>query len=278
MGTTEQRRGVARTADRALQVLLAFQRRPEWGVSELGRELGLDKAVTHRLLATLAARGFVLADPETRRYRLGAVIGVLSRAAERGGALEATGRPLLTALADELGESAILNVPHGASYRCAQAVDAAGPVRYSATVGEMIPAHGGAAGHAIFAFYPEEDVRPLLEADQLEKFTDQTIVDPDTLIQMYARVRSEGISITRGEYDANVTSVAAPCIAAGQVIGSIVVIGPHDRMAGKVEKAAVRVRAAADRLGRILDGADLASAGSQDGEASRTPTPDVARP
>ena len=62
---------VLQTADRALQVLLAFRSRPEWGVSELARELGLDKSVTQRLLSTLARRGFVLADPESRRYRLG---------------------------------------------------------------------------------------------------------------------------------------------------------------------------------------------------------------
>lgn len=246
-------RGPARTADRALRVLLAFRQRPEWGVSDLARALGLDKANIHRLLTTLAGRGFVLADPDTRRYRLGPAIAVLARAAERGGALEAAARPYLAELAHDLDESAILNVPHGAAYRCTLAVDAAGPVRYSATVGETIPLHGGAAGHAIFAFYPAETVRHLLDG-ALPKFNDRTVVDVDDLFTRYARVRADGVAISHGEYDPNVTSVAAPLFAAGQVVGSLVVIGPQDRMSAKVDTVVDRVRAAAERLSRLLDG------------------------
>ncbi|MEW2353106.1 IclR family transcriptional regulator [Spirillospora sp. NPDC029432] len=250
----EPGRGTAKTLDRGLLVLLAFRRRSEWGVSELARELELDKAVTHRLLTTLAHRGFVLADPQTRRYRLGATIGVLARSAERGGSLEAAARPLLTALAQELGESAILNVPHGAAYRTALAIDADGPMRYSATVGETIPAHGGAAGHAIFAFYPDEEARRLLGAGPLERFSDETIVDPAELFALYARIRAERVAVSHGEYDLNVTSVAAPVFAAGQVIGSLVVIGPHQSVTEKIDSTVSRVRGAAETLSRLLDG------------------------
>lgn len=241
------------TADRALQVLLAFHDRPEWGVTELSRALDLDKSVTQRLLATLAGRGFVISDPVSRRYRLGAAVSVLARAAERGGSVEAAARPLLSELVRETGESAIFNVPHAAFYRCAAAVDADGPVRYSATVGETIPAHGGAAGHAIFAFYPEEETRRLFGAG-LDRFSEQTITDVERLFRLYAGVRDNGVAISHGEFDANVSSVAAPCFAFGEVVGSIVVIGPQERMSGKLDRAAVLVKEAAGRLGSVLAG------------------------
>lgn len=256
---SEQRNGGAKTADRALSVLLAFGERTEWGVTELSRQLGFDKAVTHRLLTTLSRRGFLLPDPQTRRYRLGAAVGVLARAAERGGTVEAAAKPVLEALAHDLGESAILNIPHGAGYRCAAAVDAAGPMGYSATVGEIIPANAGAAGHAIFAFYPEEEARSLFKVGPLPRFDEATITDPDRLFELYATVRAEGIAITHGEYDPSVTSVAAPVFAAGQVIGSLVGIGPYNRMVQKVDTAAARVRAAADQLTATLDGRPTAS-------------------
>jgi DNA-binding IclR family transcriptional regulator len=247
-------RGPARTADRALRVLLAFQRRPEWGVSDLARELGLDKAGVHRLLTTLAGRGFVLADPHSRRYRLGPAIAVLARTAERGGGLETAARPLLAELVDEFGESSVLNVPHGAHYRCVLAVDSTGPVRYSATVGETIPGHGGAAGHAIFAFYPEDQIDQLLGEGPLERFNDRTIGSLAELTDRYTRVRAEGIAVSHGEFDANVTSVAAPVFAAGDIVGSLVVIGPQDRMSGKVDRVVDRVRAAGAALTRLLGG------------------------
>ncbi|MFC5824124.1 IclR family transcriptional regulator [Nonomuraea insulae] len=241
------------TADRALQVLLAFRDRPDWGVTELSRALGLDKSITQRLLVTLVGRGFVTADPASRRYRLGPAVSVLARAAERGGSLEAAARPVLAELARQAGESAILNVPHGAFYRCAVAVDADGPVRYSATVGETIPAHGGAAGHAIFAFYPEAEVRRLL-AGRLARFNEHTVTDLDRLLRRYAEIRDEGVAITHGEFDANVTSVAAPCYALGEVVGSVVVIGTQERMEDRLDSVVELVREAARRLGSILGG------------------------
>jgi DNA-binding IclR family transcriptional regulator len=247
-------RGPARPADRAVRGLLAFARRPGWGVRDLARELGQYTAVLHRVLTSLAGRGFVLADPHSRRYRLGPAIAVLARTAERGGGLETAARPLLAELVDEFGESSVLNVPHGAHYRCVLAVDSTGPVRYSATVGETIPGHGGAAGHAIFAFYPEDQIDQLFGAGPLERFNDRTIVSPDQLTDRYTRVRAEGIAVSHGEFDANVTSVAAPVFAAGDIVGSLVVIGPQDRMSGQVDRVADRVRAAGAALTRLLDG------------------------
>jgi DNA-binding IclR family transcriptional regulator len=121
-------------------------------------------------------------------------------------------------------------------------------------VGETIPGHGGAAGHAIFAFYPKDQIDQLLGEGPLERFNDHTVVSLDELTDRYATVRAEGIAVSHGEFDANVTSVAAPVFAAGEVVGSLVVIGPQDRMSGKVERVADRVRAAGATLSRMLSG------------------------
>jgi len=65
-------RGVLRSVTNALSVLEAFSvERPEQGVTELAHALGLGKSTVHRLLASLAARGYVRRNPETERYSLG---------------------------------------------------------------------------------------------------------------------------------------------------------------------------------------------------------------
>lgn len=240
------------TADRALRVLLAFRDRPDWGVTELAEALQLDKSVTHRLLATLAVRGFVVADPDSRRYRLGPTVGVLARAAERGGALEASARPLLADAAKEAGESALLAVPQGFGYRCAVAVDADGPIRYTAIVGDVLPGHGGASGHAIFAFYPEDEIRGLCGSPTLPRFTDTTVTRLDSLLELYAKVRQDGASVSWGEYDESVSGVAAPVFAASAVVGSLTLIGPAERMSGKIDQCVHLVREAAATLSTSL--------------------------
>ncbi|TDE85652.1 IclR family transcriptional regulator [Deinococcus sp. S9] len=67
------------TIERAGQVLALFTaERPEWGVSEVARELDLGKTRTHALLSSLAHVG-LLHRMQTGRYRLGFRVLALSR-------------------------------------------------------------------------------------------------------------------------------------------------------------------------------------------------------
>ncbi|WP_223838977.1 IclR family transcriptional regulator [Saccharopolyspora pogona] len=241
------------TADRALQVLLSFSdQRPEWGVSELARELGLDKSVTQRLLATLANRGFVLADPETRRYRLGPAVSQLSRVAERSGALSLIARPVLAMLARETGESAVLNVAHGGSYRTVAAVDARGPLSYSAIVGHVMPGHAGCSAHALFAGQPVEEVRELFGPEPLTRYTPNTPTTYAELAQRWQEVRDTGVSISDGEFDANAGAVAVPLLLSGATVASLTLIGPAERVISRIDDLIAPLRAAGTDLSNRL--------------------------
>lgn len=245
--------GLLQTADRALQVLLSFSdQRPEWGVSELARELGLDKSVAQRLLATLANRGFVLADPETRRYRLGPAVSQLSRVAERSGALSLIARPVLAMLARETGESAVLNVAHGGSYRTVAAVDARGPLSYSAIVGHVMPGHAGCSGHALFAGQPVEEVRELFGPEPLTRYTPNTPTTYAELAQRWLEVRDTGVSVSDGEFDANVGAIAVPLLLSGATVASMTLIGPAERVISRIDDLTAPLRAAGTDLSNRL--------------------------
>ncbi|WP_425827969.1 IclR family transcriptional regulator [Streptomyces fractus] len=239
--------GVLQGADRALLVLLSFtERRPEWGVSEMARRHGWDKAVAQRLLTTLASRSFLTCDTTTRRYRLGPAVSRLARAGEHSGVLPSLVRPILAGLLRETGESVVLNVPQGAGYRCAAAVDGTGPVRYTAIIGAVMPGHAGASGHAIFAHYPEAELRRLFGATPLQRFNGHTVTDLDTLLALYADVRAQGHSVSHGEYDEAVAAVAAPVFQAGTVAASLTVIGPAHRITRATDRITELVKAGAE--------------------------------
>ncbi|GAA0502700.1 IclR family transcriptional regulator [Saccharopolyspora subtropica] len=252
--------GLLQTADRALLVLLSFtDQRPEWGVSELARELGWDKSVVQRLLATLAGRGFVLAVPETRRYRLGPTVSQLARVAERSGALSLLARPVLAKLARETGESAVLNVAHGASYRTVAAVDARGPLSYSAIVGHVMPGHAGCSGHALFAGQPVQEVRELFGPEPLTRYTPNTPTTYAELRQRWQAVRDTGLSVSTGEFDANVAAAAVPVELAGATVASMTLIGPADRVTSRIDELTAPLRAAGADLAARLAPADRPS-------------------
>ena len=57
---------------RAVDVLNLFDRaQGTLGVTEIALELGLAKAVVHRILQAYKAKGYVEVNPATRRYSLG---------------------------------------------------------------------------------------------------------------------------------------------------------------------------------------------------------------
>ena len=68
----EEMARVLRSVNNALAVLESFSvERPEMGVTELSHTLGLGKSTVHRLLTSLASRGYVRKNPDTERYCLG---------------------------------------------------------------------------------------------------------------------------------------------------------------------------------------------------------------
>jgi hypothetical protein len=64
--------GFIQSVDRALTILEFFSKeKPEAGVSDMARELHLNKSTAFGLLCTLERRGYVEQNPENGKYRLG---------------------------------------------------------------------------------------------------------------------------------------------------------------------------------------------------------------
>ena len=86
--TTDGTEASARVADVLLQFLGGS---PSLGVSAIARELGLSKAVVHRILRSLVDRRLLEVDPETRAYGLGPAAVALGARALRDAKLGSIG-------------------------------------------------------------------------------------------------------------------------------------------------------------------------------------------
>ncbi|MFC9223585.1 IclR family transcriptional regulator [Streptomyces hygroscopicus] len=242
--------GLLRTVDRALLVLLAFERnRSDWGVTEIAEEFGWDTSVAQRLLATLAGRGFLVSDPATRRYRIGPAAMRLGRLWDRSGTLELLARPVLDELCRRTGDHVLLCVPDNFHMRCVAAAEGrAGPLRYYPLVGELYPAHAGATSKSYFAFLPDERRHLLFRGRPMARFTERTVTDPDRLEQEFHQVRARGYAWTVGEYDTGVATVAVPFFLGREPYGSLSLGGPEERFPDGPEDRLDALRQAARLL------------------------------
>ncbi len=241
-------------AARVADVLLLFTDGPSTlGVSGIARDLGLSKAVVHRILQSLATRGMVALDPETRQYRLGPAATALGARAFRDSDLRASALDLLRALRDETGETATLTalVPDGRIYL--DQVEGTHEIKMTVELGRRFPLHAGSSGKCMLAFLPEETRRRTLTGP-LTALTSNTVTDPDALEAELARVRELGFARSGGERQADAGSVAAPVFGmTGEVIGSISVCGPRYRVTEEfVEKIAPRLVDTAEHISRRM--------------------------
>jgi len=194
-------------------------------VTELAEHLGVDKGSASRLLATLAAYGFVEKEEVTRRYQLGAQIVSLSRSALARSPLREAAKPFLRQLMERTGECAHLAVAAQGKALYIDQVESPATLRVNAQVGTMNPLHCTSLGKVLLAFGGTE-IPAALEA-----YTPRTITDPAALRAHLEAVRQAGYAVDDEEFDIGVRCAAAPVYDfRGKAAGAIGISGPATRI------------------------------------------------
>lgn len=179
--------GKLQTLDRGIAALLLVARTPEGlTVGDLSARLGLHRAATYRIVATLADHGMVQRT-EGGRIILGA--GAFLLGAQAGETMRNLARPILEQLAQDTGATAFLSMAQGDEcvvVLTAEPRDAFLNIHYR--VGTRHPIDRGAAGIAILATRPEQPDEP----------------------EDVRFARAHGYSVTRGQLQKGAVGVSSP--------------------------------------------------------------------
>ena len=244
------------TVEQALELLECFsERRPEFGLSELAKRAGFDKAKTRRHLIALIKHGLVEQHPTSKRYRLGAALLRLARVREACFPIEALVTPIVVDLVAQCGETAHFSLMSGKTLGNISVVESPKAHRVTMERGEILPLHATASGLAYLAHSPDAFVAGFLGME-LEAFTASTETEPQRIKRKLAQIRKRGIVKTVGSYDDGVTSYAIP-IRAGQeyAVGAVAVAAPASRIDQRAEAIVTReLRLATHRIEAAIGG------------------------
>ncbi|WP_423259658.1 IclR family transcriptional regulator [Herbiconiux sp. 11R-BC] len=161
----------AQLVSRVSRILKAVSEHPDGlTAAAAAHATGLTRPTTHRLLASLAAEGFVDHDVARGRWFLGPELYLLgSLAADRYDIRDAA-RESVRLLARETGESAFFSARRGGETVCLLREEGSFPVRsFVLYEGVRFPLGVASAGLAILSFLPEEEVDAYLEEVDLER-------------------------------------------------------------------------------------------------------------
>ncbi len=236
------RHGVQAIA-RAAAILRALEGTPRGlGISELATATQLPKSTVHRLVTALALEQLASQDEEGR-VRLGSAIARLGAASRE--ALGEQLRPVLVDLRRRLDETVDLAVLDGVAVRFVDQVPAPRRLRAMSSVGELFPLHCTANGKALLATMPPGAIDALLPA-RLERFTLQTIVSRQALLDELTEVSESGVAFDREEHTEGICAVGAVVGDRGGALAAISVPVPAPRFYGREKELAEAVREAAN--------------------------------
>ena len=235
------------SVDRALQLVGILRDEDAVTVTYTAERLGVSLSTAHRLLAALVYRGYAVRDSH-RRYVAGPELELARGHAEDPTVrLRARARPALEELHATTGETVELMVLQHDSIRFLDGIESEEPLRVTARIGDLMPAHCASGGKALLAELDDAYLEELYR-DGLPPWPTATITELPQLRRELSRVRSRGYATNFEETERGVCSVG------------LAVRDGHDEAVASLVVAVPSARFSRSEIGRYVDALHQAAA------------------
>lgn len=213
--------------DRTLDILELLSAEKEGlGVTGIGNRLGLHKSTVHRLLNSLAERGYIEKNPVNGYYKIGLKLVELSSIYLSNVELKIEARPYLWELATRLNMTAHLAILDGIDAIYIEKVDIASSIRLYSQIGRRIPVYCSALGKSLLSGLNDIELSEAIAKCSFKNYTPFTIIDQSEIVQQIKQVRVQGWSIDNQEHDEGIRCIAAPIFDyRGKVIAALSISG-----------------------------------------------------
>jgi DNA-binding IclR family transcriptional regulator len=133
-------------------------------------------------------------------------------------------------IARQTKETVLLTRLFGTDAVCVERIEGPQAVRISFEVGQIQPLHAGASSKILLAYVDEDKWTEHLTLP-LERFTEYTVTDLDTLMDELREIRRQGYCVSESEVDLGARAVGVPIAdARNRVVAAVSTAGPAFRM------------------------------------------------
>jgi len=236
--------------ERILDVLLMFaENGGRLSVADVSGQYGMSRSSSYRYLQVLASRGLIEKSGEPGVFQIGSAVLQLARVRTTHRSLVDVAEPVMTALAEETGESVLLTARAKDRVAVIASIDSSRAVRVSMAAAKNSPLHVGSFGKLHMA-YLENTEREALLGQQMRSQTTGDLIDPEALRHELVSIRNQGCATSEGEVEHGMYSISAPIMSRnGAMIAAVTLAGPSFRVAAAKGQALVsRVVQAANQI------------------------------
>ena len=232
-------KGGVQSVERTFALIEQLAAHPQGAtLQRLAQGTGLAKSTVHRLLASLAALGYVAQDEAGDRYRLTLKMFEISSGIVNNMDIMAVARLHLERLSQRTAEAVHLVIRDGADVVYIYKTESS-PMRMASRVGLRSPLYCTGVGKAILATLPPQEVEEIWARSRPQKLTGRTITDLAQLRAQLDEVRANGYAIDDEENELGVRCVA------------LAIPGPGGRAESAFSISGLAPYMTADRIRRI---------------------------
>jgi DNA-binding IclR family transcriptional regulator len=232
-----------RAVERALDILDCFAPgQLELSLTDLAKRINLAMSTTSRLVSTLEKRNYLSRNRDSQRYGLGPRIAQIGALGFSSADIRKVALPYMRDLNRIYDEGVSLYVVQDRERICIERVESSRPLRRVINVGDRNLLTRGAAGRILLAWLPEDRRAELLGND------------PFTNEEALAELRRNGYTVSLGEREEGVASIAAPVQdARREVVAALAMSGPSVRFEGPgFDDKVAKVKKCADLISEAL--------------------------
>lgn len=205
----EKPRSVNSTADRAIDILLAFSsEKPVWSAAEIAQHFKMPRSTTYRYINTLRNCG-LLAEESSNLYRLGHKILHLARVAKVHDPVLRVAAPVLSELSGAFGETVLLHERVGSEVITLERLESRHPGT-TMTQSKLLPWPAAASAKVLLAFAPEDQREDILSRAVPIRYTKKTLTTQKALLADLRIIMRQGYAVGLEEFDEGAAGIAAP--------------------------------------------------------------------
>ena len=203
------KRYLATTVLKTIDILNLLAVRP-MTPTEICKALNLNKSTVHRLLYTLEYSGYIEKSQDMRNYRLGIKLVQLCSLRINDIELVTEAKPFLVKLVAEINQTVHLAVMSENRAMFIDKINTVNTIRMYSEIGKSIPLHCSAIGKSLLLDKSDEEILEIIQKTGMQRFTSDTLTEPDELLEQLRIARRKGFTIDNFEHEENVCCIAVP--------------------------------------------------------------------
>ena len=239
--------------ERALAVLeMLAASRKGLTLSEIARNLGVNRSSVYYVLKTLERHGYVSRPSARGRYGFTQRLFTLANRSLEGIGIRDKAASFLQQLARDAGMAVHLTILSQNELVILDKSVPPGKAQLPTWIGKRLPIHCTAAGKALLAFQPPEPIEACITRG-LIRYNENTIVSAARFRAELERIRLRGYSIDDEEETLGLRCVGAPVLEGSRAVAAISISGTTTQIdEDNVDRLGLLVRQVAESISAAL--------------------------